>query len=540
MILKDLITDVLDAADGTEIGKFVSKKNPSIKSITRANKDLTMTFPVMVSNTVDPVSAQLVARALERKFVTLTQMLLSAISITSSKDAIDHLKNVHANLDLSSFFDVDDYLAVSEEATAMHIFDADTVKAVYEAFRQERLRAKPLNHLHEFLSKDVTDAIAKQPGVANNLAVKQWNNLSDDDKARVMRHYNSPTVTQNKDYERRLRAADQEKNRLTSNFAKSRTMQNRKMNKYTLREKIEKNLEILNNGLVGKEKVMKLGLLSILSGENMILVGPPGTAKSEISRRLREILADTDSETYFEYLFTKFTTPEEIFGPLSIKQLQNDKFERNTEGYMPSSRIVFLDEIFKANSSILNTLLTILNERVFHNGLKREKTPLISLIGASNELPFENDELTALYDRFLIRAVVGYVSDDEIEMLLDIKETDMEIPAEIKFTESDLNEIRNESEKVRVTSGIKKTIMQIRQDYNKIFAEDNHEIISDRKLVKMVKLLKISAYLNGRDKVDFSDLMLLINCLWNNPENIEKVTKLVLEAVKRNVAKDEE
>ena len=312
------------------------------------------------------------------------------------------------------------------------------------------------------------------------------------------------------------------------------------MNKYTLREKIEKNLEILNNGLVGKEKVMKLGLLSILSGENMILVGPPGTAKSEISRRLREILADSGSETYFEYLFTKFTTPEEIFGPLSIKQLQNDKFERNTEGYMPSSRIVFLDEIFKANSSILNTLLTILNERVFHNGLKREKTPLISLIGASNELPFENDELTALYDRFLIRAVVGYVSDDEIEMLLDIKETDMEILAEIKFTESDLNEIRNESEKVRVTFGIKKTIMQIRQDYNKIFSEDNHEIISDRKLVKMVKLLKISAYLNGRNKVDFSDLMLLTNCLWNNPENIEKDTKLVLEAVKRNVAKEEE
>ena len=230
MILKDLITDVLDAADGTEIGKFISKKNPSIKSITRANKDLTMTFPVMVSNTVDPVSAQLVARALERKFVTLTQMLLSAISITSSKDAIDHLKNIHANLDLSSFFDVDDYLAVSEEATAMHIFDAETVKAVYEAFRQERLRAKPLNHLHEFLSKDVTDAIAKQPGVANNLAIKQWNDLSDDDKARVMKHYNSPTVTQNRDYERRLRAADQEKNRLTSNFAKSRAMQNKKMN----------------------------------------------------------------------------------------------------------------------------------------------------------------------------------------------------------------------------------------------------------------------------------------------------------------------
>ena len=230
MILKDLITDVLDAADGTEVGKFISKKNPSIKSITRANKDLTMTFPVMVSNTVDPASAQLVSRALERKFVTLTQMLLSAISITSSKDAIDHLKNIHSNLDLTSLFDVDDYLAVSQEATANHIFDAAEIKAVYEAFRQERLRAKPLNHLHEFLSKDVTDAIAKQPGVAKNLSIKQWNGLSDKDKARVMRHYNSPTVTQNRDLERQLRAADQERNRLTNNFARSRAMQNRRIN----------------------------------------------------------------------------------------------------------------------------------------------------------------------------------------------------------------------------------------------------------------------------------------------------------------------
>lgn len=147
MILKDLITDVLDVADNSEIGKFISKKNPSIKSITRANKDLTMTFPVMASNTVDPASAQLVGRALERKFVTLTQMLLSAISITSSKDAIDHLKNVHSNLDLSSFFDVDDYLAVSQEATVNHIFDAAEIKAVYEAFKQERLHSKPINHL---------------------------------------------------------------------------------------------------------------------------------------------------------------------------------------------------------------------------------------------------------------------------------------------------------------------------------------------------------------------------------------------------------
>ena len=210
MILKDLITDVLDAADGTEVGKFISKKNPSIKSITRANKDLTMTFPVMVSNTVDPASAQLVSRALERKFVTLTQMLLSAISITSSKDAIDHLKNVHSNLDLSSLFDVDDYLAISQEATANHIFDATEIKAVYEAFRQERLHAKPLNHLHEFLSKDVTDAIARQPRVASNIANRKFNDLPDEDKVRVMNYYGSDTVSRNKALEKQNKSLVQQ------------------------------------------------------------------------------------------------------------------------------------------------------------------------------------------------------------------------------------------------------------------------------------------------------------------------------------------
>ena len=210
MILKDLITDVLDVADNSEIGKFISKKNPSIKSITRANKDLTMTFPVMVSNTVDPASAQLVSRALERKFVTLTQMLLSAISITSSKDAIDHLKNVHSNLDLSSLFDVDDYLAISQEVTANHIFDATEIKAVYEAFRQERLHAKPLNHLHEFLSKDVTDAITRQPRVASNIANRKFNDLPDEDKVRVMNYYSSDTVSRNKALEKQNKSLTQQ------------------------------------------------------------------------------------------------------------------------------------------------------------------------------------------------------------------------------------------------------------------------------------------------------------------------------------------
>ena len=237
MILKDLITDVLDVADNSEIGKFISKKNPSIKSITRANKDLTMTFPVMVSNTVDPASAQLVSRALERKFVTLTQMLLSAISITSSKDAIDHLKNVHSNLDLSSLFDVDDYLAVSQEATANHIFDAAEVKAVYEAFRQERLQAKPINHLRESLMDDMMARMRQDPKFNANVADARFNNLSDDDKARAVNLLNTDTATRNRDLTRQNRSLTQQLNdiernegRMRRNFARTQSQSNRRIN----------------------------------------------------------------------------------------------------------------------------------------------------------------------------------------------------------------------------------------------------------------------------------------------------------------------
>lgn len=158
MILKDLI-DLLDGVEDTSLNNIFSGKQQSIKSITRANKDLIMTFPVMVSSTVDTQSAQLVARALERKFVVLTQMLLSALSITSSKDAIDHLKNIHSNLDLSSFFDVDDYVTIGNEAALTNIIDAESVKAVYESYKRQRLYDKPINHLTEAKAKYIKTEI---------------------------------------------------------------------------------------------------------------------------------------------------------------------------------------------------------------------------------------------------------------------------------------------------------------------------------------------------------------------------------------------
>lgn len=266
MILKDLITDVLDAADGTEIGKFISKKNPSIKSITRANKDLTMTFPVMASNTVDPASAQLVSRALERKFVTLTQMLLSAISITSSKDAIDHLKNVHSNLDLSSLFDVDDYLAVSQEATANHIFDAAEIKAVYESFRQERLQAKPINHLRESLMDDMMDRMRQDPKFNANIADARFNNLSDEDKARAVNLLNTDTATRNRDLTRQNRTLTQQLNdiernegRMRRNFARTQSQSNRRINDLRQsNDNLQSRLDdIRNNTRAGLTKLAK-------------------------------------------------------------------------------------------------------------------------------------------------------------------------------------------------------------------------------------------------------------------------------------------
>lgn len=206
MILKDLITDVLDIADSSEIGKFISKKNPSIKSITRANKDLTMIFPVMASSTIEAASAQLVGRALERKFVTLTQMLLSAISITSSKDAIDHLKNVHSNLDLNNFFDVDDYIYASQESAVNHIFDTTEIKAVYEAYKQQRLTSKPINHL---LETDYSDNLKQQLRAAN---------LANDPEEveRFYRYRNSGTVNRLRSVEKDLADSNSKNKELTA------------------------------------------------------------------------------------------------------------------------------------------------------------------------------------------------------------------------------------------------------------------------------------------------------------------------------------
>lgn len=304
---------------------------------------------------------------------------------------------------------------------------------------------------------------------------------------------------------------------------------NKKVLKLQGKEKLKMLIENLNIGLIGKEDIIKTSLLSILSQENLILFGPPGTAKSEISRRISSVI---DTGNYFEYLLTKFTTPEEIFGPLSIKELKEDRFYRKTEGYLPTVQIGFLDEIFKANSSILNTLLTIMNEKVFHNGSKKENTNLISLIGASNEDPSDDVELNALYDRFLIRKVVEYVQDDELNKFFDISNEKFKLNENLKITLKEIQEIEENLNKVTISNEIRDIIIKIKLDLKDEFKNNSQEDISDRKFMKTLKLLKISAYTNERTQVDISDVLLLKNCLWNNPENKKVVSDTIINNIK--------
>ena len=176
----------------------------------------------------------------------------------------------------------------------------------------------------------------------------------------------------------------------------------------TARETLRTIRDELAQLFLERADVIDGALTALLSGHHVLLIGPPGSAKSMLADELCRRL---DGATYFQWLLTKFTTPEELFGAVSLAALERDEYRRVTTAKLPEAHIAFLDEVFKASSSILNAILTLLNERRFHNGREVLSVPLIALFGASNELP-EDDELQALYDRFLLRFVVGYIDED--------------------------------------------------------------------------------------------------------------------------------
>lgn len=266
----------------------------------------------------------------------------------------------------------------------------------------------------------------------------------------------------------------------------------------------------LLQGLIEREEAISLALLAALSGEHLLLVGVPGTGKSFVARRLQLAVQQA---SYFERLLTRFSVPEELFGPLSIRGLEQDRYERLTAHYLPTASIAFLDEIFKANSAILNALLTLLNEREFDNGTQREKVPLISVIGASNELP-EGEELNALFDRFLFRLDVQPVSKAGFSQLLQLGANDVpQIDAGLGFTADEIASIQEHAQQVSLTDDVIKLLSELR-----MWCVAEYIQVSDRRWRKLVKLLQIAALTNGRNTVSIWDCYLLQHCLWELPE----------------------
>jgi MoxR-like ATPase len=252
-------------------------------------------------------------------------------------------------------------------------------------------------------------------------------------------------------------------------------------------------------------------LTALLSGQHVLIIGPPGTAKSMLADELCRRL---EGSTYFQWLLTKFTTPEELFGAVSLRALEQDEYRRVTTFKLPQAHIAFLDEVFKSNSSILNAILTLMNERRFHNGREIEAVPLITLFGASNELP-DDDELQALYDRFLLRFVVGYIEEDFrfLKMLQarpPEKHTNLPIDA--------LRIAQAEAAALHVPDGIYRALGDLRRELGK-----SGLVSSDRRYRQAVGVLQAHAYLEGRRAVAEEDLFFLEHVLWQAPTDHPEV-----------------
>jgi MoxR-like ATPase len=285
-------------------------------------------------------------------------------------------------------------------------------------------------------------------------------------------------------------------------------------------DELKSAVERVGENLVERDDEARLLVLSMIAGEHILFLGPPGTGKSVLGRRLSQLCGGV----FFQRLLTRFTTPEEIFGPLSLRALENDEYRRCTAGFLPTASIAFLDEIFKANSAILNTLLTILNERQFDNGAGvREDCPIRCVVGASNELP-ESDELDALYDRFLVRKEVLSLSDEGVMKILSMPTPGFATPTttsgsnfQIPFA-NDLDPAIVAVSKAAETVHMGDDVCSLMRDLRRFMKEKLNVDVSDRRLVKAARLLKISAASHGRTRVDPIDCLLLQHVVWRLPE----------------------
>ena len=314
-------------------------------------------------------------------------------------------------------------------------------------------------------------------------------------------------------------------------------------------------LQEMNRGIYEKETEISLSLLAALAGESIILLGPPGVAKSMVARQLKTAFREAHS---FEYLMSRFSTPDEIFGPVSIQKLKtSDTYERAVEGYLPTADVVFLDEIWKAGPAIQNTLLTVINEKIFRNGNREMHLPLKLLVAASNELPAKGEGLEALWDRFVIRIESRPIKLEKNfrAMLLEVKSEEQRA-SEVKSEERGAFEVKSEERRVNnsnaitaeeyaewteridkigvkievldAISAIRKSLRAVNVDEA---AERRNIYVSDRRWKNIVRLLRTSAFMQDREEVDICDLLPIYHCLWQEPEERDAIRNIVIRAL---------
>lgn len=326
-------------------------------------------------------------------------------------------------------------------------------------------------------------------------------------------------------------------------------------------ERFKQLLGEMNRGIYEKETEISLSLLAALAGESIILLGPPGVAKSMVARQLKTAFRDAQS---FEYLMSRFSTPDEIFGPVSIQKLKtSDTYERAMEGYLPTADVVFLDEIWKAGPAIQNTLLTVINEKIFRNGNREMHLPLKLLVAASNELPTKGEGLEALWDRFVIRIESRPIKLEKNfrAMLLDshadfLGPTDFTDStdfsgftgglghadfadnadfSDLKITSEEYAEWTERIDKIGVKIEVLDAISAIRKSLRAVnvdeAAERRNIYVSDRRWKNIVRLLRTSAFMQDREEVDICDLLPIYHCLWQEPEERDAIRNIVIRAL---------
>lgn len=289
-----------------------------------------------------------------------------------------------------------------------------------------------------------------------------------------------------------------------------------------VQEKFVQTRRELSAALIERDEEIDIVLTALVCHEHPLLVGPPGTAKS----LLLDSLMRWTSGQRFTALLTKFTTPDELFGPISVAGLKEDKYRRVTTGKMPEAHLVFLDEVFKASSAILNTLLRILNERVFENGDGTlVKVPLLLCVSASNEWPNAQEggkELQAVFDRYLFRRTVRPILSAAGRQRL-LWKRDHSPRLSTTVSPEEIEQARADALALPWTDEAKEALETILRELAKEGIQPG-----DRRQFKSVGAAQAFAYLSGADRVEPEHLEILASTLWDDPqEQPEKVAGIV-------------